>query len=124
MLNDTASVVATFLEGRRNMELLLTYCEPCDMYIYFPRLYCPNCFSDSLEWARASGEGSVYSCTTIDHAGSGDRVLAIVELAEGPRMMSNIVGNRAAASAIGSSVYLEFVDDDSGVPLPVFRLKS
>lgn len=124
MLNDTASVIATFLDGRRNRELLLMYCEPCDQYVYFPRLYCPNCFSDNLEWARASGEGFVYSCTTIVHAGSGDRVLAIVELAEGPRMMSNIVGNGAASSAIGSSVHLEFVDDDSGVPLPVFRLES
>ncbi len=86
-----------FWEAARKHELTLQRCGACGKFIYYPRDRCPYCFSDNLSWKRVSGRGTLYSYTVVHRASSrafadAPYVLAIVELDEGPRMTTNIVG--------------------------------
>ncbi len=85
-----------FWEAAKRHELQIQRCAACHDYIYYPRTRCPKCFSDQLSWERVSGWGKVYSYTVVRRASSrmfadAPYVLAIVELAEGPRMTTNVV---------------------------------
>ena len=85
-----------FWDAAKRHELQIQKCAACHEYIYYPRNRCPKCFSDQLSWERVSGRGKVYSYTVVRRASShafadAPYVLAIVELAEGPRVTSNIV---------------------------------
>jgi uncharacterized protein len=109
-------------EGR----LLLKRCLDCGSVIWYPRAICPDCASLRTEWFQASGRGHVYSYT-VNHRTEGaykdaaPLVLAYVELDEGPRMMTNIVGADAAGLAVGLPVEVTFHDTGEGSALPRFR---
>lgn len=87
-----------FWEGTRAHELRLQRCRDCRKHIFYPRLVCPFCLSDNLDWVIASGKGKVYSYTVVRRAmhpafrEDVPYVLAIVQLEEGPRITTNIVG--------------------------------
>jgi uncharacterized OB-fold protein len=87
-----------FWEGTRAHELRLQRCRDCRKHIFYPRLVCPFCLSDNLDWVTASGKGKVYSYTVVRRAmhpafrEDVPYVLAIVQLEEGPRITTNIVG--------------------------------
>jgi uncharacterized OB-fold protein len=116
-----------FLEGCRHGELLIQRCETCGRPQFYPRAYCGGCHGQSLRWEAASGAGTVYSFTVVRRAPSAefaDRVpyvLAVVELAEGPRLMSTVVDADPADVEIGMPVTLAFEDRGGEAPLPVFR---
>lgn len=85
-----------FWEAAKRHELTLQRCGACGKFMYYPRPQCPHCFSDRLSWERCSGKGKVYSYTVVRRASSrafadAPYILAIVELAEGPRMTTNVV---------------------------------
>ena len=86
----------------------------------------PGCSSLDTEWVAASGRGHVYSYT-VNHRGGGAYqdsapfVLAYVELDEGPRIMTNIVGADDADLAVGLPVEVVFHDTGEGSALPRFR---
>ncbi|HEV7801491.1 MAG TPA: OB-fold domain-containing protein, partial [Burkholderiales bacterium] len=77
-------------EGR----LVLPRCTACSRWHFYPRALCPYCSSDKLEWQSASGRGEVYSYTVVHRAPSPafaaevPYVVAIVELEEGPHLMT------------------------------------
>src|SRR5438046_6792556 len=87
-----------FWMGCKKRELLLQYCASCDRYQFYPRSLCVVCGREGLEWRRVSGRGTVYSYTvTYQNASPGFRdevpyVFALVDLAEGVRMTTNLVG--------------------------------
>lgn len=87
-----------FWEGTKAHELRLQRCRDCGKRIFYPRSICPFCLSERLEWVTASGKGKVYSYTVVRRAvhpafqADVPYVLAIVELDEGPRLTTNIVG--------------------------------
>jgi uncharacterized OB-fold protein len=86
-----------FWEGCQQGKLLLQYCTECHRHQFYPRLYCMQCGSNALRWVEASGHGVIYSYTIIHQNKSPEFVndtpynVAIVQLQEGPRMLSNIV---------------------------------
>lgn len=86
-----------FWDGCAAGELRLQRCKPCDAAYFPPRPFCPRCGSDAVEWVRASGRARLYSYV-INHrpapgfADDGPHAIAVVELEEGPRMMTNLVG--------------------------------
>lgn len=86
-----------FWDGARAGELRLQRCNACGSAYFYPRPSCPRCGSQDVEWMRASGAARLYSYV-INHRPApgfeddGPYVIAVVELAEGPRMMTNIVG--------------------------------
>ena len=103
-----------FLEAAKRHELKLQHCAGCGAFIYYPRPRCPQCMSAELNWERVSGRGTVYSYTIVRRASTrsfadGPYVLAIVELAEGPRLTTNIVAP-AESVKIGMPVMVAFDD--------------
>lgn len=111
----------------RSDELVVQYCDACDYRLFPPRAHCPACGSAELSWRAVSGKGMVYSYTVAHRpphpvfAGQCPLAVAIVELEEGPRMISNIVGCDPDRIEIGMAVRVAFeAIDDSDVVLPVF----
>jgi uncharacterized protein len=84
-----------FWDGTAAGELRLQRCTACGTAYFYPRPVCPGCGSSAVEWFTASGAATLYSYT-INHrpppAFPGPYAIAVVELAEGPRLMANIVG--------------------------------
>ena len=81
-------------------------CAACGKHVFYPRVVCPHCGADKLGWVAASGAGVVYSTTVVRRKpeAGGDYNVALVDLAEGPRMMSRVVGVEPAAVKIGMKV--------------------
>lgn len=95
-------------------EFRLQQCDACHQYIFYPRVLCPHCGGTELTWNRVSGDGVVYSSTLVrrrDEKG-GPYNVAIVELAEGPRMMSRVEGVAADQVTIGSAVSARIATQD------------
>jgi uncharacterized OB-fold protein len=118
---------APFWEFCRRHELRVQRCESCGHYRHHPRPRCPNCRSDDFAWAECSGTGSVYSYT-ICHPpvlpAFADAVpynVAVIELAEGPFMVSNIVDCPNEDLFVGMAVELCFVEIDEELTIPQFR---
>ncbi len=84
-----------FFDGLREQKLLIQRCNACDKAYYYPRPFCPDCLSSDVKWEQASGEGTLYSFV-INHRSTpgynAPYVIAVVQLKEGPRMMTNLVG--------------------------------
>jgi uncharacterized OB-fold protein len=114
-----------FWDATAQGRLLLKRCLDCGSVIWYPRAFCPECASLRTEWFPASGRGRIYSYT-VNHRTEGaykdaaPLVLAYVELEEGPRMMTNIVG-AGPRLAVGLPVEVVFHDTGEGSALPRFR---
>ncbi len=118
---------APFWEGCDRGELLLRRCEACGERSYYPRRLCPHCGSERLAWERAAGRGTVYSHSEICisfYGGAWESQLpytvVLVDLDEGPRMLSRLVPGSPPART-GSRVALEFVEVE-GRKLPYFTV--
>jgi uncharacterized protein len=88
---------APYWEATRRGELCLPYCAACDAHWFYPRPFCPTCHSSHLEWRVVSGRATLWSYVIAHRPAPGfeDQVpyaIALVRLAEGPTMMTNIVG--------------------------------
>ncbi len=118
---------APYWDAAREHRFVLQRCTECGEHQFYPRGVCSHCLSSDLEWLEASGKGTVYSFSVnhrAPHPGFADKlpfVLAIVELAEGPRMMTNIVDCDPETVAIGMEVEVVFDDITEEVTLPKFR---
>ncbi len=123
---DVNPETAPFWAATARGELLVKQCEDCAGLIWYPRSVCPECGSPRTRWQPVSGRGRVYSYT-VNHRGEGryrDRgpyVLAYVELDEGPRLMTNIVGAGEGELAVGLPVEVTFHDTGEGSALPRFQ---
>ena len=106
-----------FWKKVRQHELWLQRCAACAHVFFYPRLHCPQCLSDKVEWFRASGRGVLYSYM-INHRpppgfeAEAPYAIAIVQLDEGPRMMSNIVGVENTPENLVLDMALEVTFDD------------
>ena len=93
----------------------------------YPRELCPYCHCEDLSWIEASWRGVIYSFTVCRRpagpafADEVPDVVALVDLAEGPRMMSRILGDPAAV-AIGQAVEVRFERQSDGLVLPFFQV--
>lgn len=120
--NDTAPFWAACRERR----LLLRRCRSCDCVSFYPRPFCPQCWSDDVAWIDASGRATLYTWSVVhrnDIPPFRERlpyVAAIVELAEGPRMMSNIVGIDPGSLTVGMPLAVVFHDETDDITLPLF----
>ncbi len=87
-------------------EFQLQRCGACHKHIFYPRLLCPHCGSSDLTGVAASGEGTVYSTTVMRRKAEsgGDFNVAVIELKEGPRLMSRVEGIAPDRVKIGLAV--------------------
>ena len=116
-----------FWEGCQQGKLLLQQCIKCHHYQFYPRLYCMQCTSDTLHWVEASGNGVIYSYTIIHQNKSPEFEhdipynVAIVQLEEGPRLLSNIVVVHATELRVDLPVTVVFDQVTATITLPRFR---
>ena len=115
-----------YWEGARRHELLVRRCGSCGQRHFYPRDFCPSCFSLDVGWTKASGRGTIYSFTICHRPAPGFEKdvpynLALIELDEGVRMMSSIVDCPMEEIRIGMAVEVVFDDVTSQVTLPRFR---
>lgn len=116
-----------FWEGLKKKKLLLQHCNDCQKYIFYPRQLCPHCFSENIEWVESSGEGVIHSYTVVHRPlpqfkDEAPYVVGLIELKEGVRMISRIIGSREEIS-IGESVTVVYKNIDDDLVLPYFQLK-
>ena len=116
-----------YWEGAARGELVLQRCRACGGVQHRPRALCVACLSDTIEHFVASGRGRLHTFTvTHQNQQPGFReacpyVLAYVELEEGPRLLTNVVGCEPAALRIGLPLRVEFAATGVEFPVPVFR---
>ena len=91
-------------------------CRECDRYHFYPRVVCPFCGSDALQWTAPSGHGRVYSTTVVRGKETRHNV-CLVDLDEGPRLMSRVVGLDAEAVKIGARVKAQIEQNGEGALL-------
>ncbi|MBI2727173.1 MAG: OB-fold domain-containing protein [Polaromonas sp.] len=117
-------------EFRRSIvdgQMALPFCMKCLRFSFYPRPFCPHCWSSSIEMKPVSGEGVVWSYTIVHFAHGGTSgwharlpyVVALIELAENVRMMANIVDCDLELLQVGVAVEVDYRQFD-GVSLPVF----
>ncbi|MBI2935551.1 MAG: Zn-ribbon domain-containing OB-fold protein [Chloroflexi bacterium] len=117
-----------YWDGCKRHELLLPRCLDCGRFHFYPRALCPHCWSRNLEWVKATGRGKLYSYVINHRPAPGFEqdapyVIAVVELDEGVRLMSNIVGVEPDPAKLPLDMPLEAVFEDISpeVSLPKFR---
>lgn len=101
--------------------LLVQRCMACGTHQFYPRPFCLSCEGATLEWAETKGTGTIYSITTVRLPVTPELpppfLLALVDLDEGPRLLTNI---EADAAAIGDRVSVAWRPRKDLPPLPVF----
>ena len=101
-------------EGIKNGKFLIQKCSSCENFQFFPRSFCITCSSDSLDWIAASGNGVVYSTTTVRRKAEigGDFNVSLIDLDEGVRVMGNVVDVDPSEVFIGLKVRLEIIQEN------------
>lgn len=123
-----SAVSEPFWQGAREGQLRLQQCDACGHYQFYPRLMCSHCGAQDLTWQRASGRGRVASFTIVRRgislAYTAPYVVALIDLEEGVRMMSQIQIDNPddGRLMVGAEVRVLFADWADNVVVPVFEL--
>ncbi len=115
-----------YWDGAKAGELRLQKCDACAKTYFPPRPFCPGCGSRKVSVFRASGKGKLYSYVISHRPAPGftpPYCIAVVELDEGPRLMSNIVECEQTPEALQLDMKLEvtFEKLDDDISLPLFK---
>jgi uncharacterized OB-fold protein len=115
-----------FWDATREQRLLLPWCRSCDEPFWFPRETCPRDLSPDIEWRPAEGRGVVHAVSVMPKpanplmAGREPYVVALIDLAEGVRMMSTVVDGDPWSVGVGDRVVLAWEPLSDGRQLYVF----
>ena len=119
---------APFWEGCRRNLLLIQRCRSCDHAQFPPSSACASCGSHDIAWQEASGTGTVFSWIVVRHpvpkpvyADKVPYVVALIDLAEGVRMPSNVIGCAPEDVRADMPVEVTFRRVTDDVVLPLFR---
>ena len=119
---------APYWEAAREGRLDIPLCGDCGKHHFYPRAICPYCHSDNLKFDTVSGRGEVHTFT-IARRPAGPAfdddvpyVVALIELEEGPRMMSRIQTDDPEKVRIGAKVEVTFVKATDEITFPYFQL--
>jgi uncharacterized OB-fold protein len=119
---------AHYWEGTAKGELRLQRCRTCTTPYFPPQPFCPSCSSDDVDVVQASGYGTLHGYVITHRAAPGfdaPYVIAVVELDEGPRLLTNLVGVAVDPDAIALDLPVEVVFEPVGdVVLPMFRPRA
>ncbi len=116
-----------FFEAARRHELVVQRCGGCGAMRFPARAICSRCLSRDVAWAPVSGCGTVFSFAIMHqavHPGFAAEVpyaVVVIELEEGPRLLSNLVDCPVGDARIGMPVEVMFDDVAPDVTLPKFR---
>ena len=115
-----------FWDGCKAGELRLQRCRACEKPYFPPRPFCPSCAARKVSWFKASGKATLWSYVIHHRPAAGftpPYSIAVVQLAEGPRMMTNIVGCPQTPEALQLDMPVEvtFEKLSEKIALPLFR---
>lgn len=116
-----------FFDGARRGVLMIQQCGDCQTWLAPGSMFCWSCLSDVVEWAQASGRGTLFTFAVMHqkyHPAFFDDLpynIAVVELEEGPRLNTTIIGIPNDQLRVGMAVVASFEDVGEGVSLPKFR---
>jgi uncharacterized OB-fold protein len=121
-----------YWDGLKQERLMLPKCGDCGHVFWYPRVLCPRCHSRQIAWVQSSGQGSLYAFEiahqSFNRAMKIPRpyVLAMIQLTEGPRMLSNLINVEPDPSAvkIGMPVEVVFTKLTDDVTIPLFQPAS
>lgn len=122
-----SELTGPYWEQARAGRLVVQRCAACGKIWHPPLPACPGCRSADVGWLEASGDGTVYSYTVVTHAthsqfaGLVPYVVAIVELAEGPRLVTGITGCAPGDVRVGMPVRARFRPVTDEITLPYFE---
>ncbi|WP_329218328.1 OB-fold domain-containing protein [Streptomyces sp. NBC_01485] len=115
----------TYWDAAAEGRLLIRRCGACGRVHHYPREFCPRCWSEDVTWEDASGRATLYTWSVVhrnDLPPFGHRtpyVAAVVDLAEGPRMSTEVVGEgEAVGQGLRAGLELEVAFREG---VPVFR---
>ena len=112
-------ISAPFWEGLKAQRLLIQQCNACDHWVFYPRRHCPSCLAHDLAWREVSGGASLYSFTIArvatlpDFADEMPQKLAVIELDEGVRINTTLVGLEEDQIRIGMRLKPVFAEVDA-----------
>jgi uncharacterized OB-fold protein len=115
-----------FWEGTKQGKLLIQTCKDCKAKIFYPRKYCPECWSGNLDWIEASGKARIntfstaYSMVEPKFMDELPYTIAYVDLEEGIRMMTRIIDCDPNDITFGMEVEVVFAQRGD-FSLPYFR---
>ena len=116
-----------FYEGCKQNKLLYQQCKDCGQVVFFPKFLCSNCMSRDLEWKESKGKGKIYSFTVTydfappDFMDDVPYALAIIDIDEGFRIMSNVVECNFEELACDMPVEVVFDPVTPQITMPKFR---
>lgn len=119
------NVSSAYWDGCAAGKLLIQRCTACGAHQFYPRAMCTACAGEP-EWVESSGQGVVHTFTVLHQnktppwGALGPYVVAMVELDEGVRMMTNIIDAEPGEVRIGMRVAVEFIEAGEDVVIPVF----
>jgi len=119
--------MAPFWDAAHRHELVAQRCVDCGAFRFPAREVCSRCLSRRVEWRRVSGRGRVFSVAIMHQANHpwfaarAPYAVVVVELEEGARMLSSLVGREPSAIEIGMPVEVTFEDVSPEISMPVFR---
>ncbi len=118
---------APYWEAARRHEFVLPRCTACGAWRFPPQALCPHCLSDQFTWEQASGKGTIYTFSVVslalipDWADDLPYPVALIELDEGIKFFSSIVGAAPDSLRIGQPVAVVFEAFTEAITLPKFR---
>ena len=117
---------APFWDAAKDERLLIQRCNSCGRHYFYPRPFCPHCASDDVAWDEVSGRGRLVSYV-INYRplppAEGAQVIALVQLEEGVRLLTNIVDAVPEPEALTLDAPVTVAFQPRGeFKLPVFRL--
>jgi uncharacterized OB-fold protein len=115
---------AAYRRHLQNGKLGYQRCGACSAAVFYPRVLCPVCGGDALEWRESAGSGTVYATTAVYSRDRDPRSVVLVDLDEGFRMMSRVEGVRAEDVEVGTRVRFEVRQEGEDGPVAVFVLED
>ena len=112
-------ISAPFWEGLKAERVLIQQCNACSHWVFYPRRHCPACLAHDLSWREVSGGATLYSFTVTriptlpDFADEMPQILAVIELDQGVRINSNLVGLDEYEVNIGMRLQPVFAEVDA-----------
>ncbi len=109
-LPSATHISAPYWKALQDKRISIPQCQDCGHWIFFPRRHCDKCWSQNLEWKEVKGSGTLYTYTIAriptlpDFADEAPQKLAVIELDEGARINTTLIGVEESAIKVGMRV--------------------
>ena len=122
-------VTQPYWDSLKAHEMQIQRCNDTGKFFFYPRGISPYTLSDNISWEKVSGKGTLYAYTIVQNqrqpgfAEEVPYIVAMIDLEEGPRMMTNLIDIEPTPETVKIGMAVEIVYDDvtDEITLPKFR---